>query len=683
MRIWYPMILGLILGLTLPSVARAQDASTVLDPSTPMGRHEAVLRHLKATAADLSARCLTDVPNGNGWRDRRPEFQRQLRSMLGLEPLPARTPLEVQITDVLERPDYRIEKVVFQSLPGLYVTGNLYVPHERPGPLPAILYACGHAPHPQGAKVYYQDRVLWYARQGYVVLILDTLEFGEVPGIHHGIHDLNMWHWLSLGYTPIGVEVWNAIRAMDYLETRPEVDGTRIGMTGTSGGGSATWYTAAVDERVAVAAPVCSTITMGSQAVHWRAAGQCDCIYFHNTYLTDFPLVAALIAPRPLLICSGQQDGDFMPDGYHEVFRRAQRIYGFYETRENPPRIREVDDAVGHSDAPKFRQEVRQWMNRWLKKDTRPIELPLDPEERLETAEDLACLARLPEGAANYRIHDTFIVPARPVPVDSLEQWEHRRGQLTTGLRDQVFRWFPETPSPFNTRTGRNDGGWAARYANYKDVLFESEPGVWLRAQLLVRRERPAEAPLLIYAKAPGHSIYFLDFDELLPLLDRYNVLILNPRLTEHPVSAFELAEIERTASWIGRTVAGMQLWDILRAVEWVHAEEKLTPKSISLYGKGEMGILTLYAGVLDQRIDRVVMNDPPATHWRGPALLNVLRVTDIPEVAGALAPRELVVVREVPDEFARAREIYALHGAADRFTSAPSLPEALRVWNE
>ena len=122
-----------------------------------------------------------------------------------------------------------------------------------------------------------------------------------------------MWRWLSLGYTPAGTEVWNAMRAIDYLETRSEVDAKRIGVTGISGGGAITWYLAAVDERVAAAAPVCSTYTFGSQAQHWRAFGQCDCIYFHNTYGWDFPMVAALIAPRPLLMGGkpfGGKEGD-------------------------------------------------------------------------------------------------------------------------------------------------------------------------------------------------------------------------------------------------------------------------------------------------------------------------------------------------------------------------------------
>ncbi len=654
--------------------ARGQDG--------PAERHQRVLQYLKRAAAEISDRSLADIDSLENWQRRRTEIRRQLLSMLGLEPFPKRSPLKAAITGALSRPNYRIEKIVFQSLPGLYVTGNLYVPHSRSGPLPAVLYACGHSPHPLGAKWDYQDRAAWFADHGYVCLILDTLEFGEVPGIHHGIHDLNMWNWLSIGYTPIGVEVWNAIRALDYLETRAEVDRRHIGMTGISGGGAATWYTAAVDERIAAAVPVCSTFTFGSQADHWVASGQCDCIYYHNTYLTDFPVVGALIAPRPLMICSGRKDIDFPPDGYHEVYRRVRRIYALYGRSEAAPeRIEEVDDDVGHTDAPLFLNQARHWMNRWLKGSADPVASTSTAVFQAERAEDLACLSALPVDAINYRIHDLFIpMAARKTPT-TLPEWEQRRHKIVRALKQEVFRWFPTAKIPFETRAGGGDGGWAARYAEYKDVVFDSEAGVPVRAQLLRPRDHSAATPLLIYVKRPGDSIYFLDMDELLPLLGRYTVLILNPRLTEHPVSGFEFAEIERSASWAGRTVASMQVWDILRAVDWITREEGLNPTAISLYGKGDMGVLALYAGLFDSRIQQIVLKDPPVSHQNGPALLNVLRITDIPEVAGAFAPRRLVFLRAIPPGLEATRRLFKLSGSLDHLTSAGSLPEALEVW--
>jgi hypothetical protein len=139
-----------------------------------------------------------------------------------------------------------------------------------------------------------------------------------------------------------------------------------------------------------------------------------------------------------------------------------------------------------------------------------------------------------------------------------------------------------------------------------------------------------------------------------------------------------EFADMERSHTWIGRTLAAVHVWDIVRAVDWAVGEEKLEPLSITVYGKGEMGIACLYAGLFDERIKQFILKDPPSSHWQGPALLNVLRVTDIPEIAGALAPRRIVSLTKLPPSFSLARSIYRLKGASAQLTQAESLPEAL-----
>lgn len=624
-------------------------------------RHEQATNHLKRVAAEISARCLTNISSAEDWRAAQPELLRQLKDSLGLEPLPKRTALRARVTGRLDRAHHSIEKVVFESLPGLYVTGNFYLPKDSPLPAPTILYLCGHAPHPAGAKFNYQDRAAAFAREGFACLIIDTLEFGEVPGIHHGLHDLNMWHWLSLGYTPAGVEVWNAMRALDYLETRPEVDPKRIGLTGISGGGAITWYTAALDERVAAAVPVCSTYTFGSQATNWRAWGQCDCIYFHNTYHLDFPVVAALIAPRPLLMISGRRDADFPPDGYHEVFARARRIYEFHGADD---RVAELDDDVGHSDTPEFKRAARAWMRRWLQSDMTPLSQD-GPGVSLESPEDLACLDEVPVDALNFKIHNQFL-PTIKISERLRRPNSQRHAEILAGLKEQVFRWFPAKPIPFETEVSRNTGGWVPRYANYKEVTFQTEPGVRVRAQLLTPTNRTEATPLLLYVKRPGDSIYFMDFDELLPVLGSHAVLILNPRFTEKPVSAAEYRDIQMTAAWSGRTIEAMQTWDILRALQWIAHEERTRPSSISIYGKGEMGVLALYAALLDSAVNKVVLNRPPFSHWDGPALLNILRITDTPEVSAALGAGKVVSLTRLPANFGT--------------THAASLPEALAL---
>ena len=122
------------------------------------------------------------------------------------------------------------------------------------------------------------------------------------------LHDLEMWDWVSLGYTPAGPEVWNGIRALDYLETRPEVDPKRLAITGISGGGAMTWYGAAIDERLQAGASVCATWTVEHHTKLDAIHENCDCIYFMNTFQADLPSVGALIAPRPFKMLSARRD---------------------------------------------------------------------------------------------------------------------------------------------------------------------------------------------------------------------------------------------------------------------------------------------------------------------------------------------------------------------------------------
>ena len=310
-----------LLPALLPAAVCAQE------PHTVEQRARMFDDYLATCAARITRSNLADIKDLSEWKRRRLEVRKQLLYMLGLDPMPERTPLRARTTRQFERDTYRVENIVFESLPGLYVTGNLYLPKGPVRRLPTVLYLCGHEPRPWGAKVAFQHHGIWFARHGYVCLIIDTIEFGEISGIHHGTHDLGMWYWLSLGYTPAGPEVWNAIRALDYLESRPEVDPHRIALTGISGGGAMTWFTAAVDDRPQVAAAACSTWTVEHHVALNAVVENCDCIYFINTFMADLTTAAALIAPRPLKIISARQDPSFPSAGYHEVYRRARPIY--------------------------------------------------------------------------------------------------------------------------------------------------------------------------------------------------------------------------------------------------------------------------------------------------------------------------------------------------------------------
>ncbi|HZZ72731.1 MAG TPA: CocE/NonD family hydrolase, partial [Pirellulales bacterium] len=291
--------------------------------------------YFAAETKQLAGACLADVKSLDDWKAKRERYRRQLFDMLGLNPLPEKTNLNPRVTGTIERDDFRVEKLVFESRPKLYVTANLYLPKDTSQPCPTILYLSGHSRVIKdgvsyGNKTDYQQHGEWFARNGYICLILDTIQWGEILGSHHGTYDEGQWWWNNHGYTPAGVEAWNCIRALDYLETRPEVDRRRFGATGRSGGGAYSWWIAALDERIRAAAPVAGITDLENYVVDGCVEGHCDCMFFINTERWDYPQVAALVAPRALLIENTDRDSLFPLEGVVRLHHKVRAIYQLY-----------------------------------------------------------------------------------------------------------------------------------------------------------------------------------------------------------------------------------------------------------------------------------------------------------------------------------------------------------------
>ena len=644
---------------------------------TPAERYQLFRDYLKRRAAEITRDNLAGIKSLAEWERKRPEVLRRYLYVMGLDPMPKKTPLNARVTGTLDRDGYRVEKVVFESMPGLYVTGNLYVPKTRGERMPAVLYVCGHAPGPWGAKVNYQHHGIWLARHGYVAFLIDTVEFGEVPGIHHGTHDLGMWYWHSLGYTPAGPEVWNAIRAADYLESRPEVDMSRLGITGISGGGAITWYAAAADRRFQAAASVCGTWTVGQHVALECVDENCDCIYFPNTFLMDLPSVGALIAPRPFKILGAKRDVSFPTPGYREAYQKTKPIYDLYGASA---KLAEFDYDCPHQDHPAFRKEADEWLNYWLRKDTTPFD---EGTIKREAAEALTVLDRPPVNPLNGHVHKTFIPAYELRPWKTLAAWNRRKEELQREMSDKVFRAFPKTRVPFDA-VKRREGGWTSRYTDSFHVEFTTEQGIRVNGDLYIPNTKKASYPALIYAKGADDVIYPVDHDPLLPAFGSHVILVLQPRAVDYPgITNYKMTAIRMTTALIGATIESMQLWDILRSVDYLVEGEGLKLDSISIYGRKQMGALGLYAAALDKRITRVILDDPPASHWQGPPLLNILRITDLPEAAALMAPREIVSLTKLPAEYAYTASIYALYGNRKPFREAGDLGEALETWKQ
>src|SRR5262249_36610247 len=354
------LIIALLLSL-LPIAAVAQEKKTM--PGDAM-----IEAYLKKQAESLSKSIMAGAKTKEEWLALRPKLREQYLDMLGLWPLPEKTPLNAKVTGTVERDDVVIEKLHFQSKPGLYVTGNLYRPKKVEGKLPAILYVCGHSGRGRdGNKTAFQDHGMWFGSNGYVCLVIDTLQLGEIAGIHHGTYREGRWWWQALGYTPAGVECWNGIRAIDYLVTRPDVDVDRIGVTGISGGGAATFWISAADERVKCAVPVSGMSDLESYVKNKVINGHCDCMFLVNTYQWEWTTIAALVAPRPLLFANSDNDRIFPMDGNRRIIERLRKLYKMYD---KPELVDEYVSKGGHDYRPDVRVAVFKFIHKHLKGDT-------------------------------------------------------------------------------------------------------------------------------------------------------------------------------------------------------------------------------------------------------------------------------------------------------------------------
>jgi dienelactone hydrolase len=429
-------------------------------PTDPAKADDVIHRYLAGEVKRLSDHFLDGAKTRTQWEAKRPRLKEEFLDMLGLWPVPPRTDLRPTVTGTLDRGGVTIEKLHFQSRPGLYVTGNLYRPKSVSAKLPAILYVCGHSNKGRdGNKTAYQDHGLWFANNGYVCLMVDTLQLGEVAGKHHGTYNLGRFWWLNRGYTPAGVECWNGIRAIDYLQSRPEVDPDRIGVTGISGGGATTVWVAAADDRVKVAVPVSGMSDLESYVSHNVINGHCDCMFFVNTYQWEWTTALALFAPKPLLFANSDHDTIFPMDGNRRVIARLRKCYAMLGAAD---KVDEYVSKGGHAYRPDLRVAVYRFINTHLKGDTGPVEdadfPPIDGKDLRVFPED----KDLPKDQINDRVDELF-VPAAEVKLPAKpEEFAAWKAGLLKRFREVSFRALPEkipVPHPFGCPTRPRSGG--------------------------------------------------------------------------------------------------------------------------------------------------------------------------------------------------------------------------------
>lgn len=647
--------LALAFALLLTSAAAAQQKQRL--PGDAL-----IEKYLAAQTDRLSAKALDGARTLDEWKGRRSRLYREYMDMLGLWPLPAKTPLQAKVTGRHEAHGVVVENLHFQSKPGLYVTANLYRPKDVKGKLPTVLYVCGHSGRGRdGNKSAFQDHGFWFANNGYVCLILDSLQLGEIAALHHGTYGIRggkgpaptrFW-WHSAGYSPAAVECWNGVRGIDYLLTRPEVDPDKIGVTGISGGGAATFWIAAADERVKVAVPVSGMSDLESYVKNKVINGHCDCMFLYNTYQWDWTTIAALVAPRPLLFANSDNDTIFPMDGNRRIIAKLQKLYGLYG---QPNLVQEYVSKGGHAYRPDLRVAIFRFINKHLKGDAQaPVEdsakytelpgklLRAFPEDR-----------DIPKDQRNTRIDETF-VPKAQVALPEEGKFAEWQSKLLDELRQKVFR--PLAGASFESkRTDTQTPGILVLHAEPNiELVWAKYPGTdpaGLKSLLLLgKNDIAAKDP-------PRWGKQYLTKEGSLLVLRGYGGLSSWSR--QSPPNY-----VARAHALLGRTVDLGRVHDVIAAVRWGHRNGE--KPAWRVVGKGQAGIIAAYAALLEPSIKEVIVIDPPKSHVEGPHFLGVLRVLDVPEALGMLAPTPLTIVGGDRQTFDRTAEIYRRAGAADK----------------
>lgn len=623
------------------------------------------MEYLCREARKITKSSLSDLRDKEYWLKSKPKRWKAFVDMLGLTEYLSkeRGTIEYKVTGVIERDGYRIEKLYFQSLPGLYVTGNLYVPEDIKGIKPAVLYLCGHS---FNQKFHYQVHGHKFAQLGFVTLVIETIQKGEIRGHHHGTYHYGWFNWYSLGYTPAGVEVWNAIRALDLLQSLPYVDSEKIGVTGISGGGAMSWFTAAVDERIKAVAPVCATGTIESHVCKRTVDHHCDCMFWINNYMWDLTDVGALIAPRPLLIASAIRDWIYDIESVRLIYHKLKKLYELLGVPEN---IVLVETPGGHSYHKKSRCMIFQWFLRHLKGTEIPLEEVSNIDDKPIDKEPLERLKVFSKGIPSDErvttVQEWFIRPAKPPEINSIKEFKNYKQELIRRLYEKTFYFFPREPCNLNVEVEliQESNTWLG----YR-VRFTPEEGWSLHMQVLRPKGVKEPIPAVIFLARSARNLLFGD-DLLHGLNQQWARVFVEVRGIGETSWSPEIQWFIRRASMLtGRTIASMRVYDTLRALEALTFLGWINKDKVVLMASGEMAVVALYATLLKGDLSAVILHNPPPTHnipsnpdgtGMSIEMLNVLRYTDLPYVAGLLWPTELVFLGPRPETYSWAEELY------------------------
>ncbi len=693
-------------------IGGAAEVEFLAPPMQPPDYSRDLERYLIRVANELGAKrkqALDAIQGRDAFVEHQKSVQQQFWKMLGGSF--DKTPLNPQITGTLARDGYRIEKVIYESRPQLYVTANLYVPEGRSGRLPAILGPLGHANNGK-AWSSYQRLFANLARKGYVVLAYDPFGQGErieYPGAHpgqsklsgEGEHELAGERLILLGVNFGLYRAWDGIRGIDYLLSRPEVDPERIGCTGQSGGGAMTQILVALDDRIR-AAVVSEGNTENIAEANLEPPGSADDpeqnIVPSLAQGLDRADLLHIFAPRPLLITITTHDigNTYSPEYVSGTVEQLEELKRSYNLLGAPDQVALVATTQQHGYTYEQRRAAYGWFNRWLdnkQADDHEAGAPVEPDEALlctktgfvvtslggETALSLtrkrAAGISAPPAAASREALLTSVRQVLALPDDSAEMSSRLLCRIQkAGYVAEQF----ESVSEAEIRTP----GWLLS----PDAGAESVATILYLGDRATSRAVAEDGPADRLCAGGGFRVCAVDLrgrGDCSPAYPARGPHYFSYRMNEQYLNWFTLI--------LGKPLLGGQVFDALRALDYLRSRKEISQERIWVMGDGPHGLIALYVAALDDQVHGAIVRGS-VTDYRSLAtaeecdqpfgiyLHDVLRNFDLPDLAAAVAPRPLLLLDSTsPDGkpaqteqttsiYGRASQAYAAAGNAEQF---------------
>jgi dienelactone hydrolase len=579
------------------------------------------------------------------WENYKAQLRPRILHLLGIDDILAKHTLKVIRRGLLDGDGYSIEKINYESYPGMYVPAVVYIPKGLTGKAPAMISISGHNYCESKASRDVQAINYNLVRRGFIVLAYDyfaCFERSSVDPCQAG--DYASWDHLNSLFsytsrTPTGIEVLDGIRALDYLYSRTDVDRARIGFTGASGGGNSTYWVSALDERVTLSVPVSSATSYD----WWIKA---DMAWDHHQRPTglrafaDIATLYAMAAPRPLLIINGRPELASMalPAALRsfEYVRAIYRLYGM----ENHTLFRETTTTHGYY--PDKRALLYSWLDRWFFAGKMPLgtaELPLqqEPKENLRVGLPAESL-NVPQLLRRW-LDETPREFAVPGNLAAAHEFQNRK---RAQLESLLARKAPLQPPAVIYRYGDNRLFGDRRAER---LIFEMEPDLLVPAIFVRKQGRPKYKTIILLEKHRANSA------EARSLLDRgYALLLLDVRGT---------GEVNwggtRTSNWanfVGRPPMGMWAEDVSRVVTYLLGREDV--QNVAVLGYGLFGKVALYAAALDERIAAAALSMDTLSYRQEATsglqhvyadVPHILDWGDTPQLAALVAPRPLAIL--------------------------------------